>query len=637
MLIRAQGVSRTCFAAFIGSVSLVVAIVQAQNTTGLIAFQGRVTLASGEPPTNALYRMRFTLYDAPTGGVSRWTETDFNVSLSHGLFNTSLGAIAAFPEELFRGTPDLYLEIAVDLDNDGFGTNDIQSPRTPLSAVPVALEASNAAMLAGVPAADYVTQDEANTALASKVEQTTLDTALAAKADWVDVDTALAAKADQAGVDTSQAAQDAVIDMKADAAHVQAEFDSRDDAISRKLDRTELFEWQAVTAPLVIMEANRGYLVNSATEVSLEFPVSEAISPGAVFRVSGIGSGGWRINQFYAGQRVLTQNLQVPSYRNEWTSRESARQWSCVATSASGSRLVASVSNGQLYTSTDAGVSWTARDTSRNWSAIASSFDGTRLVATVKFGTIRTSSDGGATWVSRDANRNWFSVASSADGTGLVAAVFGGQLYTSSNSGATWTARESTRDWASVASSADGNRLVAVVNGSGQIFTSTNAGVSWTAREANRNWISVASSADGVRLLAADNGGFLYTSANGGVSWVSRESSRGWISVASSTDGMRLVAAVQGGQVYVSTDGGVTWSARESNRGWISTSSSADGNRLVAAHEGGQIYTYSPFVEQSTVGTAGGLSGAPGTAIELQYIGNDTFLPLSHEGNLNVF
>jgi hypothetical protein len=109
--------------------------------------------------------------------------------------------------------------------------------------------------------------------------------------------------------------------------------------------------------------------------------------------------------------------------------------------------------------------------------------------------------------------------------------------------------------------------------------------------------------------------------------------------VASSADGTRLVAAVFGGQLYTSTDGGVSWTPRESNRSWQCVASSADGTRLVAGDYSGQLYTYSDFVfvEQSTAGTAGGLSGGPGTAIELQYIGSDTFLPLSYAGNLNVF
>jgi hypothetical protein len=65
--------------------------------------------------------------------------------------------------------------------------------------------------------------------------------------------------------------------------------------------------------------------------------------------------------------------------------------------------------------------------------------------------------------------------------------------------------------------------------------------------------------------------------------------------------------------------------------------SSSNGTRLVACAEIGQLYNYFNPIEQSTVGTTGGLSGPPGSATELQYIGNDTFLPLSYAGDLNVF
>jgi hypothetical protein len=43
--------------------------------------------------------------------------------------------------------------------------------------------------------------------------------------------------------------------------------------------------------------------------------------------------------------------------------------------------LAAAVSGGQIYISTDAGVSWTAREAARQWQAIASSSDGSRLAA----------------------------------------------------------------------------------------------------------------------------------------------------------------------------------------------------------------------------------------------------------------
>jgi len=69
---------------------------------------------------------------------------------------------------------------------------------------------------------------------------------------------------------------------------------------------------------------------------------------------------------------------------------------------------------------------------SSSWQAVASSADGTRLVAVVFNGGIYTSADSGATWVqntSAPVNR-WASVASSADGLSLAAAIYGGQIYT---------------------------------------------------------------------------------------------------------------------------------------------------------------------------------------------------------------
>jgi len=49
------------------------------------------------------------------------------------------------------------------------------------------------------------------------------------------------------------------------------------------------------------------------------------------------------------------------------------------------------VSNGQIYTSTDSGVTWTARESSRDWSSVASSADGSKLVAGVNNGQLYTS------------------------------------------------------------------------------------------------------------------------------------------------------------------------------------------------------------------------------------------------------
>ena len=101
------------------------------------------------------------------------------------------------------------------------------------------------------------------------------------------------------------------------------------------------------------------------------------------------------------------------------TARDTGRGWVAVASSQDGSRLVAAVMGGQLYTSTDSGVTWTVRESVKNWQAVASSADGSKLVAATNSGNIYTSVDYGVSWTSRDTSRPWISVASSSDGSKL--------------------------------------------------------------------------------------------------------------------------------------------------------------------------------------------------------------------------
>jgi hypothetical protein len=67
-----------------------------------------------------------------------------------------------------------------------------------------------------------------------------------------------------------------------------------------------------------------------------------------------------------------------------------------------------------------------------NWTSIACSADGIRLVAVAGSGEIYTSLDSGTDWspVNNAPKANWSGVASSADGTKLVAVASGGGIYT---------------------------------------------------------------------------------------------------------------------------------------------------------------------------------------------------------------
>src|ERR1017187_6167839 len=86
-----------------------------------------------------------------------------------------------------------------------------------------------------------------------------------------------------------------------------------------------------------------------------------------------------------------------------------------------------------------------------NWTAVASSADGTKLVATAGNSGIWVSTNSGATWTQTSAPQSgWFRVASSADGARLAAVgkplpivgppplSYTGSFFASTNSGAAW-------------------------------------------------------------------------------------------------------------------------------------------------------------------------------------------------------
>jgi photosystem II stability/assembly factor-like uncharacterized protein len=63
-----------------------------------------------------------------------------------------------------------------------------------------------------------------------------------------------------------------------------------------------------------------------------------------------------------------------------------------VASSSDGTKLVAAISGGAIYTSSDSGVTWTKTGAPAGyWSSVASSSNGTKLVAVVSYGCIYTS------------------------------------------------------------------------------------------------------------------------------------------------------------------------------------------------------------------------------------------------------
>ncbi|MGB5052215.1 MAG: hypothetical protein WBO46_24915 [Caldilineaceae bacterium] len=112
------------------------ALNSAANSTGTIAYQGRLADSSGNPLTNTL-NMSFRLYSTSTGGSPLWSElwTGSNgVQVSDGLFNVMLGSLTPIPQNVITGNTSLFLGITV-------GTDDEMSPRVQLGSVPFAVQA----------------------------------------------------------------------------------------------------------------------------------------------------------------------------------------------------------------------------------------------------------------------------------------------------------------------------------------------------------------------------------------------------------------------------------------------------------------------------------------------------------------
>jgi hypothetical protein len=424
-----------------------------------------------------------------------------------------------------------------------------------------------------------------------------------------------------------------------------------------------LVGWQTTAGSAIQAKANTAYLITNSSAVSLTLPTSANV--GDIVRVSGGASGGWQVLQA-GSQSVLGNFAGASTVGMNWTPAGPGIGWWSVASSFDGIKLVAvPLNSGPIYTSTNSGSTWVATSSpSHIWNSVASSADGTKLVAVPGGGDLRNldsgqiyvSTNSGATWTARATAGFWTCVASSADGTHLIA-TSEEQTYVSFDSGLTWNSYGAPAYGAAVACSANASNLVIIVTGgaglpTGGIYTSTNAGITWSRTTAPTNgaWTCVASSADGKTLVAGEGGldsfGYLWISHDSGTTWATAGNSplAGWLGVTSSADGTRLAATDEesfSGRIYTSTNSGANWVGQATdvnNDDWIGIASSADGTKLVAADFHGQIWTSKPTTKTSTTtGVGGSLSGAPLTSAELQYIGNNQFMLLRHQGTVLAY
>ncbi|HWF18727.1 MAG TPA: sialidase family protein [Verrucomicrobiae bacterium] len=403
--------------------------------------------------------------------------------------------------------------------------------------------------------------------------------------------------------------------------------------------------WQVMQSTSQTAVSGNNYIATNNALTTLTLPGSPGV--GSVVRLSGSGANGWKAAP-NTGQAINTAILGL-SAGQVWTQEGTSQTWHALTSSANGMRLAAGIGSGTgtIYYSGDGGMTWNPSDApAKNWAGIACSADGMRMVAVPNGGNAYTSINAGTNWVAQSASSNVFytCVASSADGINLAAAVGSGTgpVYTSSNGGTNWMTRSVTsQNWTGIACSSNGTKIVAVPSGLAQIYVSSDSGVTWTNRGPANSWSCAASSADGNKLVAAISTGNIYTSGDGGVTWTARATSQAWKGVASSADGVNLAAVYSTGFIYTSSDSGRTWLQRTNGvpsgaQAWSCITSSASGSRLVAAINGGSFDFLYLSVAQTTPLT-GSLSGTQYSDIELQYIGNGQWMPLTFNGSFTGY
>jgi hypothetical protein len=608
-------------------------------------YQGQ--LGSGGAGANGNYDFQFTSYDAATNGnIIGGPVINTNVPVSNGLFTTTID----FGAGVFTG-PARWLGIAVR--TNGTGPFTPLFPLQPVLPVPYAIFANSASNLVGILPASAFTGGYTNAVALTNGANLFSGSfngngGAVTNVNVTNLTGVLADNQLPSNTAFLNSNQTFTANNTFNGANVFTNM--LGNSFSGSFFGNGLVGWIVVTGTTVQASIDHGYLLTNSQIVTVTLPTSANV--GDIVRIADAGAAGWQLAQ-NAGQSVLGNFF---SYGNStwYQSGASALNWSSMASSADGTRMAAgiwqSTSDG-VYLSANSGATWTLSTGSKQIHGVAMSADGTEIVGVATNGFIYLSTNSGSTWGTypNSLSGDWYCVACSASGTKVVAAVFGGQIFTNTLGGA-WAAPASgsgnqpaSGNWASIASSASGNTLVAADSGTG-IYTSSNGGGTWGEAFASaKTWVSVAISADGTKMAAVANGGGIYTSTNSGVNWTQQTGapSTTWSSAACSSDGSKIIATVNGGVIYTSGNWGVTWQTNNvPANSWTCVASSASGTTLAAGINNtisGGIYTSQASTQTAattTVGTGGFINGSQGSAVELQYIGNNQFMPVSYSGSI---
>ncbi len=629
------------------------------------AFSYQGQLSSGGSSANGTYDFIFTLYPGATtnatvpGTIPFGSVTNSHVAVNNGLFTTTLD----FGPGAFTGS-NFWLQISVESITDTTFT--VLQPLQPVLPVPYAIFANSASNLVGQLPASQLSGTLPASAFVGYTNTVALTNGanLFAGAFYGNGGAVTNVNATNiVGIlsDAQLPANAALLNSNQTfAAGVTNTFNGVNiftnlygNSFSGSFFGNGLVGWIVVPGTFVQASIDTGYLLTNSQMVTVSLPATA--HAGDVVRIAYAGATGWQLEQV-AGQYVVGNFL---NFGTTWYQSDvGAFNWTSIASSSDGTRMVAAAYNSGLYTSVDSGRSWSSGGSAIAWTGVASSSDGTRLAGVASANAIYTSTNSGTSWQAQLSVPAMYGIASSANGSCLVAGAYDSDIVISTNGGTSgsWFDGKNSggsanlvEDWNAVASSSSGSQMYAACN-PGFIYNSSNYGGNWTqSGSVSADWVSIASSADGTKLIAAytNSGGGIYISTNSGTSWTSvapsLPSSAFWAGVASSSDGSKLVGVANGGGIYTSSNWGNTWQTNNTlTAHWSCVTASSAGTALAAGIDNtlstsglyGIYYGGAISQTTSTVGIGGHISGGQGSSVELQCIGNNNYMPVSYCGTI---
>ncbi|HEY2329257.1 MAG TPA: sialidase family protein [Verrucomicrobiae bacterium] len=559
-------------------------------------YQGR--LGDAGSPANGSYDFRFAVFNAVTNGSQISVPlTNSAVAVSNGLFSVTLD----FGAGVFTGGSD-WLDLAV----RATGATNFTAlvPRQPVLPVPYAIFATGASNLLGKLAVAQITGNlpasqvsgtssnlvsftngnnsfsgafTGNGSALSNLNASQLTFGTVADARLSGNVALLNTNQTFTGTNTFTGANVFTSSNQFTGANA---FTNLGNSFSGSFFGNGLVGWVVVSGSAVTAASDHGYMLTSSSLTTVTLPLNSALANDDIVRVSGAGTGGWLVAE-NPGQIILGN---FSSYTNSDPLR------------------ALTTSSGNTYQD------------------VAASADGTRIYYVGNgFNGVELSADSGNTW------------------SQITGVYFAGSVY-------------------SIASSANGKVVYAELGAGGTIMKSTDGGVTWAASGSTATGTSIACSADGSKLffnanyacsgdgtyLAKRVGSAITISTNGGATFpIAVTAPPGTVNcLAASGDCTRLLAGDTAGLLYASANQGKSWTPLTStNQYWTGAWMPADGSKLAAAAivsgvVAGGVYFCNVSAQPNTVSTNSTIGGSQGAAVELQYIGNGRFMPVSSAGTL---